>query len=124
LLFTLLQYPNSITLWYLVAAFAGGSGVGIAEYVSSQIKRSRYAPDVNPVAQQFGRSMHYLGLYILSNVLTLLLAYVLLLIFPGLRPWHWLFGTGAMIQLVGGLALLERIREQVMRGLASNTEGR
>jgi hypothetical protein len=122
LLFTLLQFPNSITLWYLVAAFAGGSGVGIAEYVSSQIQRSRYAPDVRPVAQQFGRSMHSLGLYLLSNVLTLLLAYLLLLIYPGLRPWHWLFGIGALIQLVIGLAVLERIREQVVKGLVSNVE--
>jgi hypothetical protein len=122
LLFTLLQYPNSISLWYLVAAFAGGSGVGIAEYVSSQIKRSPYDPDVRPVAHQFGVSMHLLGLYLLSNVLTLLLAYLVLLIFPGLRPWHWLFGFGALIQLVIGLALLERIRQRVIKGLASSAE--
>lgn len=119
LLFTLLQYPNSIPLWYLVAALAGGSGVGIAENVSAQIKRSSYDPEVNPVAQQFGRSMHYVALYIGSNVLTLLTAYILLLIFPGLRPWHWVFGTGAMIQLLVGLVLLERIRAQVIRGLGS-----
>jgi hypothetical protein len=122
LLFTLLQFPNSISLWYLVAAFAGGSGVGIAEYVSSQIERSPYAPDVSPVAQQFGRSMHSLGLYLVSNVLTLLLAYVLLLIFPGLRPWHWLFRIGACVQLVIGLVLLERIRQRVVKGLASTAE--
>lgn len=122
LLFTLLQFPNSITLWYLVAAFAGGSGVGIAEYVSAEIKRSQYAPDVRPIAEQFGRSMHKLGLYILTNALTLLFAYLLLLTFPGLRPWHWLFGAGAMFQLLVGLVLLERIRQQVVHGLSSNRE--
>ncbi|MGB8646837.1 MAG: hypothetical protein WCF84_16475 [Anaerolineae bacterium] len=121
LLFTLLQFPNALPLWYLVAAFAGGSGVGIAEYVSSQIKRSLYAPDVRPVAEQFGRSMHLVGMYLLSNVATLLAAYVLLLIFPGLRPWHWVFGIGALIQLIVGLALLERIRQQVVNGLRSDT---
>jgi hypothetical protein len=123
LLFTLLQFPNSITLWYLVAAFCGGSGLGIAEYVSSQIKRADYAPDVRPVALNFGRSMHTLGVYLLSNVLTLLLAYILLLVFPGLRPWHWVFGVGALIQLVVGLALLERIRENVINTLGSNARG-
>lgn len=117
LLFTLLQYPKSIDLWYLVAALAGGSGVGIAEYVSSQIRQGDYSVDVRPVAIRFGRSMHTLGLYLLSNVLTLLLAYLLLFIFPGLHPYHWVFGTGALIQLVIGLYILEQIRRQVVQGL-------
>lgn len=117
LLFTLLQYPKSIDLWYLVAALAGGSGVGIAEYVSSQIRQGDYSVDVRPVAIRFGRSMHTLGLYLLSNVLTLLLAYFLLFIFPGLHPYHWVFGTGALIQLVIGLYILEQIRRQVVQGL-------
>ncbi len=117
LLFTLLLYPAYIPFWYLVAALAGGSGAGIAEYVSSQINPNAYAPDVRPVAVQFGRSMHQTGIYLASNVMTLLAAYILLIVFPGLRPWHWLFGIGALIQLVIGLLLLERVRGQVMRGL-------
>jgi hypothetical protein len=118
LLFTLPQSPTLIVLWYLVAALAGGSGVGIAEYVSSHIKRSSYAPDVLPIAREFGRGMRRIGLYISSNALTLLLAYALLLLFPPLRPWQWVFGSGAMLQLIGGLYLLERVRQRVIKALS------